>query len=265
MSDLRSNKNASRQGEQSSRQWQRWQMAELTAEPVPARKKRSGGGNDGLPLTEAQRREQLREEARETGLEDGRQAGFEQGLNEGREQGHAEGYDAGLAEGRARAETELETRTRETLQPLHALMQGLEEARECMDDEIAKSMVELALNVGQQLARQALDARPEVVLDIVRELLHSEPALTGKPRLWLHPEDLHLVEERLGNEISAAGWQLQPDDALQRGGCRLISSSGGIDASWEERVASVCRQVRKPRRRRQTTANNKPRSGSTST
>lgn len=263
MSDLRSNKNAAGQAARSSRQWQRWQMGELPAEPVSARKK-PAGGHEGLPLSEEQQRDKLRAEAREAGLEEGRKAGFEQGLKEGREQGHAEGHEAGLAEGRAQAETELETRTRETLQPMHALMQGLEEAREWMDDEIANSMVELALNVGQQLARQALDNKPEVVLDIVRDLLHSEPALTGKPRLWLHPDDLHMVEEKLGNEISAAGWQLQPDDALQRGGCRLISRSGEIDASWEERVASVCRQVRKPRRRRQSTAGNEPPSGSTS-
>lgn len=237
-------------------------MAELPTEPTP--RKKSAAGKDGLPLSEEQQREKLRADAREAGFEEGRRAGFEQGLKEGREQGHAEGHEAGLAEGRARAETELDARAREALQPLHALMQELEEARESMDDEIANSMVELALNVGRQLAREALDARPEVVLGIVRELLHSEPALTGKPRLWLHPEDLQLVEEQLGNEISAAGWQLQPDDELQRGGCRLISRSGEIDASWEERVASVCRQVRKPRRRRQSTAGDQTRSGSAS-
>ena len=257
MSDLRSNSNAAPRGAQSARQWQRWQMTELPAAQASntpmAQPKQAGQAKPSL--SDEERFEQLRKAAHKSGYSAGHKAGFEQGLAEGREQGHAEAHEVGLAEGRAQAVTELETRSRAELQPLHTLMQSLAEAQGQMDDEIAHSLVELALCVGQQLARDALDAKPESLLHTVRELLHSEPALSGKPRLWLHPVDLQLVETQLGGEITAAGWQLQPDDAMQRGGCRLISRSGEIDASWEERVALVWRQVRSPRRRRQTVLN----------
>ena len=257
MSNPRSNSNVAPRGDNTPRQWQRWQMTELpAAQAANAPMGQSQQAGPAKPsLSDEERLEQARKAAQKNGYNAGHKAGFDQGLAEGREKGHAEAYEVGLAEGRAQAVTELETRSRAELQPLHTLMQSLEEAQKQMDDEVAHSLVELALSVGQQLARDALDAKPESLLNIVRELLHSEPTLSGKPRLWLHPVDLQLVETQLGGEISAAGWQLQPDDAMQRGGCRLISRSGEIDASWEERVALVWRQVRTPRRRRKTARN----------
>ncbi|MFD2437126.1 FliH/SctL family protein [Modicisalibacter luteus] len=79
----------------------------------------------------------------------------------------------------------------------------------------------------------------------MRELLHAEPALSGRPRLWLHPADLTLVKGHLGAEFEAAGWQLQPDDTISRGGCRATSSSGELDATLESRWESITQQVRR--------------------
>ncbi|WP_349616909.1 flagellar assembly protein FliH [Azotobacter salinestris] len=219
--------------------WRPWQMDEL------------GRPRDARPDPDSQRREVQRQQAfkrdaelkalREQAGEEARRQGYEEGFAAGKADGHAQG----LEEGRLAGEQILQEKIREAVEPLCALVQTFEQALAQLDGQIAEQLVELALAGARQLAGEALQAEPEHILPIVRALLHSEPALGGKPRLWLHPSDLQLVREQLGAELHAAGWQLQPDALITRGGCRVTSQSGDLDATWESRWAAIARQVRR--------------------
>lgn len=226
--------------------WRRWQMDKLHR-PLPA------AADDQTNPRRAKQRwdlelQALRAEARQSGHREGREAAFA----EGREAGYREGFDAGrkdghtegLEVGRQQAARELEALLGETVAPLQPLATRFAQALDSLDGEIIDGLVNLALATGRQLARDRLDIAPEIILDIVRELLHNEPSLSGKPRLWLHPEDLNIVQEHLGGEFTAAGWTLQPDDQITRGGCRVSSPNGELDATWESRWRAICGQVR---------------------
>lgn len=231
-----------RRGHDSGDQWRPWRMEELER---PAGAPR--------PDAEALRREAIRQQAfrrnaelealRQQAHEQARQQGYAEGFAEGRAAGHAQG----LEEGRLAGEQELQRQTAEALRPLLELADAFRQALTRFDEQIADRLVDLALATGRHLAGAALEARPEQILDIVRELLHAEPTLTGKPRLWLHPADLLLVKAHLGAEFDAAGWQLQPDDLVTRGGCRVTSASGELDATWESRWESLLEQLRQRR------------------
>jgi len=224
--------------------WQRWEMNELPQTRRPA------GSTAPSPEETARRKAAFQRQAellalRDKALEEARQ----EGLRQGHEAGHAEGFQAGFTEGleqaRAQAREELEQSLRETLTPLLPLAESFASALQELDEVLAEELVELALATGRQLAGEALKARPKQILEIVRALLHTEPGMSGKPRLWLHPRDHALVEEHLGHELEAAGWALQPDDQVTRGGCRVTSANGELDATWESRWAAVKRQVRR--------------------
>ena len=116
----------------------------------------------------------------------------------------------------------------EALAPLAALVDEFRSALADLDHAIAEDLVDLALATGRQLAGDALREEPAEILNLVRTLIHEEPALNGKTRLWLHPDDLALVEQELHAEFHAAGWKLHPDDQLSRGGCRVTSPSGEL-------------------------------------
>ncbi len=223
--------------------WQRWQMGELQRE---ARNEAAPRERD--PVQEARRREQFQRQAelkalRENVMREAREEGYRAGFEAGRSEGHAQG----LEEGRQEAQRELQQRTREVVAPLKPLAEQFAEALAGIDDDIAGDLVELALSAGYQLAGDALKARPRQVLELVKALLHTEPPLIGQQRLWLHPQDHRLVEEHLGSELAAAGWKLQPDDQLTRGGCRVTSANGELDATWEARWEAVKSQVRRRR------------------
>jgi len=223
--------------------WKRWEMDALRQTPPP------DSGASLSPEETARRRAALQRQAalraqRDKAMAEAREAGHREGL----EAGHAEGYQAGFAEGlekgRQQAREEYERLANDTLAPLQPLAEHFSSALTELDEALGEALVELAMTTGRQLAGEALKARPKQVLEIVRALLHTEPAMSGKPRLWLHPRDHALVEEHLGHELSAAGWELQPDDQVSRGGCRVTSASGELDATWESRWAAVKRQVR---------------------
>ncbi|PAU79061.1 flagellar assembly protein FliH [Halomonas salipaludis] len=218
--------------------WRRWQMDEL-GQPQRAQQERERKRREAIRQQAFQRNAEI-EALREKVREEARQEGYAAGQAEG----YQAGYDLGLAEGRETGEQELKRQAQKTLAPLAPLAQHFSEALSRLDQDIADDLVELALTTGRQLAGEALDAHPEQILDIVRELLHADPALSGRPRLWLHPADLSLVKAHLGNEFDAANWQLQPDDTISRGGCRVTSPSGELDATWERRWATITAMVR---------------------
>ncbi|SDN37898.1 flagellar assembly protein FliH [Vreelandella arcis] len=231
-------------------QWRRWQMDELIHSASP-------GSNDAPTESSAHQRKidaaqkaakqaKLREaQARQEEYDKLRQQAEEDGYQAGLARGHEEGLAKGLEEGRQQAQQELTQQTKETLAPLEALAKQFSDALTQLDDNIAHDLVELATATGKQLAAEALHETPERILSLVRELLHTEPPLVGQQRLWLNPDDHTLVAEHLGSELEAANWTLQPDDQLARGGCRVTSAQGELDATFESRWQAVKAQARK--------------------
>ncbi|WP_404376484.1 flagellar assembly protein FliH [Vreelandella aquamarina] len=232
------------------KEWRRWQMNELATPASDTSQRHAPGPTAHQRKVEAAQRaaEEARareEKKRQEIYEQLRQAAEEEGYQAGLKRGHEEGLAQGLSEGREQAAKELKEQVRQTVAPLEALAKQFTDALEQLDDTIAHDLAELALATGKQLAGDALEAHPEHILSIVRELLHTEPPLVGKQRLWLNPTDHTLVEEHLGGELEAAGWVLQPDDQLARGGCRVTSAQGELDATFESRWQSINAQLRK--------------------
>lgn len=219
--------------------WRRWQMDELGA-PERVRRQREHSRQEAIRQQVFQRNAEI-----EALREKTRKEAYDAAYLEGFEQGKQDGYEQGLNEGRLAGEQEMQSQTLQTLQPVLSLAENFREALDSLDDDVAERLVDLALTTGRQLAGEALQARPEEVLDIARELLHVEPTLSGRPRLWLHPADLLLVKAHLSAEFEAAGWQLQPDDLISRGGCRASSASGELDATLETRWEAIAAQVRR--------------------
>ncbi|MCS2610246.1 flagellar assembly protein FliH [Halomonas dongshanensis] len=232
-----------------SGRWQRWQMEELGNAPA------SSHPDSALQLQQrkvlaaqkaAEAARQREADERQALLERWRREAEEAGHQTGFEQGREAGLTQGLAEGRAQARETLDEEIHKATAPLLALAKQFSAALERLDETLAHDLTELALATGRQLASEALHATPEHILDVVRALLHSEPPLVGQQRLWLNPEDHALVTQHLGDELKAAGWKLQPDAQLARGGCRVTSAQGELDATFESRWQAVRAQLPAP-------------------
>ncbi|MCK0744931.1 flagellar assembly protein FliH [Chromohalobacter nigrandesensis] len=219
--------------------WRPWHMEELPR------------GDGGDQFDRAQRFEQRRRQQRQRLIEERqalhdktRESAYREGYDAGFEEGRQAGYEQGLQEGREAGEQEAKRQLDAALAPLGQLAGEFRTALDTIDTQLADQLVELAMLTGKHLADEALDATPEHVVTLVRQLLHEEPVLDGPCQVWLHPDDLALVNEHVGNELETAQWTLHEDATLQRGGCRAESATGGLDATLETRWQAALNQRR---------------------
>lgn len=164
----------------------------------------------------------------------GRTAGYDAGLPEGRAQGHEEG----LQSGRAQAAAERDR--------LRAVLDKSAQQIGAIEDQLGDALIDLALDIARQVVRRELTQNATVVCGVVDEVLHSLPTGTPNLKIWLHPDDLAVVETYLGTEHPQADWRLFGDETVVPGGCRAETPFGAIDATvqtrWQRVAASLARE-----------------------
>lgn len=212
--------------------WQRWEMQSIgtpgnrraaTAPRTPLHGVPDAPPRPAAPSLDEKLLARLRVDARTAGETEGRREGWERGHAEGLAAGRLEGRAEGLALATAHAEQ------------LRALVQSYPAALRRAEQEMSESLIALAIDVARQVVHHSLNVEPGWIVPLVQQLLQTEPALQGEPRLLLNPEDVALVRSSLGNELQEAGWQVRADDNISRGGCRVQAAGSEIDATLETR------------------------------
>lgn len=169
--------------------------------------------------------ERMHEDVRAAGFAEGREAGYTEGLEAGR----ADGY----AEGRAQAEEEAARITR--------LADGLDDALHALDNQVAEEIMALAIEMARRMVKITLAEHPETVLETVRTALLQLPQ--GHVQIHLHPDDLALVRQHMGEQLTHGGHRLQEDARLQRGECRIDGLGAQVDATLETRWRRVLESI----------------------
>ncbi|WP_068636384.1 flagellar assembly protein FliH [Thauera butanivorans] len=178
-----------------------------------------------LKLPTAEEIERMHEEIRNAAREEGWREGHEAGLAAGTAEGERKGYE----EGKARTEAEAAR--------VLALAERLEQSLAEIDREVAEELMALAIELARQMVHHTLRLHPETVLDTIRIALQQLPQ--GNAQIRLHPDDLALVRDNLGEQLAQAGHRLQEDFDLQRGECRIDTQGAQLDATLETRWRRV--------------------------
>lgn len=154
---------------------------------------------------------------------------------EARQQGYEDGYRAGHADGQAAALDAGRAATQQLLAPMESIAANFSEALRGADQLIANDVLELALHLAKGMLKQALPARPELVIPIVREAIEYLPTVQQPALLMLNPEDAAVVREGIGEELEKGGWRVVEDPAIERGGCKIDTATNQIDAQVQSR------------------------------
>jgi len=155
-----------------------------------------------------------------------------------REQAEQRGYEAGMAKAQAEMQprlAELDARVKK----LDALLSFVARPLQELDAEVEKTLLQLTLAVGKQLARRELRVDPAQVIAIIRESLQELPSTAREIRVLLHPEDAAIVRERLTTPVSERAWNIVEDPTMSRGGCLVRSETSTIDARLDSRINTV--------------------------
>jgi flagellar assembly protein FliH len=146
---------------------------------------------------------------------------------EGYRNGHHEGLEAGRREALAQMAPRI-ARIDEMIGVLNADLLRI-------DRELAADVVQLALIVARNLVGAALEVHPEIVQTCVEEALRQMANNYGPVHLTVNPQDAALVREVLKASSRTPGWSLKEDQTISRGGCRVETAGGEVDATIESR------------------------------
>lgn len=153
--------------------------------------------------------------------------------------GRREGFERGYAEGERQGREALAQQGK----GLADVLQKLADVLADFEQEAERELVHLAVIIAQQLVRRELRAEPGEVIPVLREALGLLPSHHRAARVFLHPEDLALVNSVLPSGHAEGGVTLVEDPLLTRGGCRVESESSIVDASLEARLAALAASV----------------------
>jgi flagellar biosynthesis/type III secretory pathway protein FliH len=147
-----------------------------------------------------------------------------------RARARAAGYDEGRAQGHADGLAEISAATGALGQALH----GLEQLRDEVAQAVEHDAVELALALAAKILAGALEAQPELVVEVVRGALRR---VTDRRRIvvLVDPDDLEVVNAAIGELQAQAGGielcEVQADRRVGRGGAIVRTAEGEVDAS----------------------------------
>jgi len=162
-----------------------------------------------------------------------------------RQQGYQEGYEQGHRAGEEEAFREGEQATAAALAPLAELADHFAEALREADNLIANDVLDLALHLSRNMLKQALPVKPELIVPIVRDAIDYLPSLSQPAVLYLNPNDAVVVRAAIGEELGKAGWTINTDATIERGGCKIDTASNQIDAQVQARWTRLTHAVGK--------------------
>ncbi len=221
-----------------NRNWQPWLPGELTqwetlrAKLEPMDEEQAPSEQDRL-LEQARKLDELKEQARQAG----HTQGFAEGRTQGYEQGIQEGRQAGLEQGLREAEQQQQI----IIDQWKALLADFSHSIDGLDTVIASRLMQLALTAAHHILGQPAVCDGTALLNQIREFIQQEPMFSGKPQLRIHPQNMPLVEQQLGEVLALHGWRLIADNKLHPGGCKISADEGDLDASLATRWQEMCR------------------------
>lgn len=163
------------------------------------------------------------------------QARIDAARREGREEGYREGL-AALVEREKKLEQQLAAQIAQFTRALDAEFDGLHE-------ELADAVTRIALQLARQVLRSELQLAPAHVLRVAGEAIEAVVQSATQLTVYVHPQDLPLLAEALQDLLESRGARLLAHPEIERGGCRVESDVGGVDARvatrWAQAAAAL--------------------------
>jgi flagellar assembly protein FliH len=104
---------------------------------------------------------------------------------------------------------------------------------------MAASVARVATELARQVVRSELSVRPALVAQVAREAVNAVLMSARHITVQVHPDDHALVAAGCQEALAARGARLLSQPALARGGCKVESDAGEVDARIGARWAQA--------------------------
>jgi len=152
-----------------------------------------------------------------------------------RQQGYQDGYRDGLVALDSFKLSFASQVSGQVTQVLAALDRELGQLEQLLAAGVARVATELA----RQVVRSELVQRPALVVQVAQEAVNAVLMSARHITVQVHPDDHALVAQGCAEALAARGARLLSQSAVPRGGCRVESDVGVIDARVATRWAQA--------------------------
>lgn len=153
-----------------------------------------------------------------------------------------EGYKAGYNDGTRQAQED----TIEMIEQGETILQEARRKRNSLIGELDEEFVSLLSQLAGRVVREYVEADPDTVLRTVKQAV-EEVRDQQQVTVVLHPKDLvpvqTAVDSFLDQHPSLSHVNLVEDDRLERGGCRIRTDYGDIEATLQAQVDHLSRSL----------------------
>ena len=153
----------------------------------------------------------------------------------GYDAGHAEGLARGADAGHQQAFAHASQQFAQELQAFADLQASFQANLTELEAEMAPALLNLAVNAMRKLLHDHLACKPDAVLSVVRQALHSIPGEVARATVRAHPNDLQVLKTFLPANTPDTQWQFVEDASLMSGGCLIELPSASLDLTLQTR------------------------------
>ena len=103
------------------------------------------------------------------------------------------------------------------------------------------NLVSLATSIANKIIGYEVQTNHDVIVNVVEKAL-QDLGNDNNIVIQLHSEDKKILEsymKKMALVSQNQGWQLETNDSLNRGGCKIFSNNGSIDASIESQLNNI--------------------------
>jgi flagellar assembly protein FliH len=171
-------------------------------------------------------------------VEDSKKTGFEAGRAEGASSGREAGFKVGHEEGLRSAREATATMA----QSLLAMVKEISTRREAIVKQAERDLLKLAVAVASRVVRRELKVDGEAV---ARAVIEAAGLAAERSRLTIrvNPADLAAAQAAQPELVRAFSdiqdLKFAADEAVERGGCRLLTESGEVDLQVATQLARL--------------------------
>ena len=154
-----------------------------------------------------------------------------------------QGYEQGYRDGMAALEAFKKSHAEQVNAQVGQFVQALDAEFDALHGELAEAVTRIAVQMARQVLRSELQLAPSHVAKVAAEAVEAVLLSARHITVQVHPQDLPLVAGGAQEVLQARGARLVAHPGIERGGCRVESDAGAIDARvatrWAQAAAAL--------------------------
>jgi flagellar assembly protein FliH len=145
------------------------------------------------------------------------------------------GYQDGYRDGMAALDAFKKSFAQQMSAQLGTLVKSFDGEFRELEEQMATALAGMAVELARQVVRSEITQRPEHIAQVAHEAVEALQLSARHVRVRVNPADLPLVLDGAGEEMKAREAQVLPDPEVPRGGCKVESDIGSVDATLASR------------------------------